>query len=138
MAGLINVTELRDWFAVSPDITDARLSLSLDTASLRLRDWVGADAYADAQAESPTDPTRRDVMRAAEAHLVMHFALLGLNTVLRPGGVVKQEQVEGSVLVQYLNPADLENLALQYLNAAEELSRAYALNDTTPPAGVAV
>ncbi|MEO6392518.1 MAG: hypothetical protein ABIP75_11745 [Pyrinomonadaceae bacterium] len=136
MVGLITVDELRAWFAVSPDIADARLEPGLATAARRVRAWVGDDAYADAQAESPVDEVRRDNLRAAEAHLTLHFALLGLNTVLRPGGVVKQEQVEGGVLVQYLNPADLDSLAAQYLSAAEESARPYARTDGNPPEGL--
>lgn len=134
MAALITVDELRTWFAISPDITDARLAPSLSAASQRLQSWVGTDAYADAGAESPTDDVRRDSLRSAEAHLAMHFALLGLNTVLRPRGVVKQEQVEGGVLVQYLNPIELESLATQYLSTAEELVRAYLIAEQNPPA----
>lgn len=136
MAGLVTVNELRAWFAVSPDIADVRLLPGLAIAARRVREWVGDEAYADAMAESPSDEVRRDNLRAAEAHLALHFALLGLNTVLRPGGVVKQEQVEGGVLVQYLNPADLDALAAQYLSAAEESARPYALTDGNPPEGL--
>lgn len=138
MATLITVDELRAWFAISPDIGDPRLAPSLAAAGQRLQSWVGTEAYADAGGESPTDDLRRDNLRTAEAHLAMHFALLGLNTVLRPGGVVKQEQVEGSVLVQYLNPSELATLAAQYMNTAEELARAYLLADQHPAAVTAL
>lgn len=138
MATLITVDELRACFAISPDIGDPRLTPSLAAAGQRLQSWVGTEAYADAGGESSTDDLRRDNLRTAEAHLAMHFALLGLNTVLRPGGVVKQEQVEGGVLVQYLNPAELEILAAQYLNTAEELVREYLLADQNPAAVTAL
>ena len=138
MATLITVEELRAQFAISPDIGDGRLSPSLTAAGQRLREWVGPDAYADAGAESPADDVRRDNLRTAEAHLAMHFALLGLNTVLRPGGVVKQEQVEGGVVIQYLNPAEIETLAAQYLNTAEELVRAYLVAEQDPAAITAI
>ena len=134
MATLITVDELRQWFAISPDIGDARLSPSLAAAGQRLQGWVGMDAYADAGGETSLDDVRRDNLRTAEAHLAMHFALLGLNTVLRPGGVVRQEQVEGGVSVQYLNPAEIAALAAQYLNAAEELVRTFLITDQTSPA----
>ncbi len=134
MATLITVDELRTRFAISPDIGDSRLSPAVSAAAQRLQTWVGAEAYADAGAESPLDDMRRDNFRTAEAHLAMHFALLGLNTVLRPGGVVKQEQVEGGVLVQYLNPSEIENLAAQYLNIAGELVREYLSTDRSAPA----
>jgi hypothetical protein len=138
MATLITVDELREQFAISPDIGDSRLSPSLAAASQRLRSWVGTDAYTDAQSETPVDEVRRDNLRTAEAHLAMHFALLGLNTVLRPGGVVKQEQVEGGVLVQYLSPAEIGTLAAQYLNTAEEMVRAYLVADQASPAVTAL
>jgi hypothetical protein len=133
MAGLVTTADLRAWFAISPDIADARLSLFLTTASRRLHDWVGDEAYLDAQAETPADADRRDSLRAAEAHLAMHFALLGLNTVLRPGGVVRQEQVEGGVQIQYLSPSELDQLTAQYLAAAEELVRGYVTSSGMSP-----
>ena len=136
MAGLITVNDLRAWFAVSPDITDARLSIFLGAAARRVREWVGDEAYADALAETPADPDRRETLRAAEGHLTMHFALLGLNTVLRPGGVVRQEQVEGGVAIQYLDPAQLDQLTARYLEAAEELARGYITGSDTLPAGL--
>jgi hypothetical protein len=138
MATLITVDELRVQFAISPDIGDGRLSPGLTAAAQRLQVWVGSEAYADAWSDTPVDENRRGNLRAAEAHLAMHFALLGLNTVLRPGGVVRQEQVEGGVQVQYLNPAEMEALTAQYLSAAEELVRSYLIADQTLPAVTAL
>lgn len=142
MATLINATKLRDYFALSSDIKDPRLTPHIGTASRRLKRWVGDVAYADAAAEVPQDADRAEDLKNAEAALTMHFALWGLNTNLTVNGVLKTRKEVGSqnanIQTTYLSPAEVRQLAQGYLDQAEEIARPYALADGTPEAEVAV
>ncbi len=130
MAGLIDIDLLREMFSISSDIVDGQLGGPLGAASRRLRGWVGNGVYEDAAALTPLDADRTAELKLAEANLAMHFALLGLNTQLRPSGVVKTERVEGDTVINYLTPAEIKQLADQYLNQAEEIVRPYAIDDS--------
>lgn len=139
---LITATTLRDYYAIDSTIKDGRLTPAIVAASSRLKSWVGGDAYTDASAEAPEDATRAEVLKAAEAALVMHFAILGLNTKITSGGVVQTVKEKGSVandvITTYLRPDQTQQLAEMYLNQAEEIARSYALSDGTPAAQVAI
>lgn len=129
MPALINESDLRTWFEISRSIEPLRFKLPIGKASRRLREWVGDTVYADTQ-----NTERVEDLKWAEAHLAMHFILLNLNTVLRPGGVVQEEKVEGDTTVRYLSPAQIKELMTMYLDMAEEISRPYMLSDGTPTA----
>jgi hypothetical protein len=126
MAGLITVDELREIFSISSDISDSRMTRHLGAASRRLREWVGEPAYLDASSITPEDADRKSDLELAEADLAMHFALLGLNTQLRFRGIAKTERVEGDTLVTWLTPSEVQQLATEYLDQAEEIVRRYA------------
>jgi len=130
--GLVDITKLRETFDVSEKLKTGRFTRALAAAGRRMREWVGDDAYDDALSETPDDETRKADLEYAEAHLVMHFAVLGINTALRPTGIVATETVEGNVTTRYLNPNEISTLQRQYLDIAEELTRPYALTDGTP------
>ncbi len=129
---LIDVAYLRSVFAISEDIADTRLTPFFGRAAVRVRGWVGAEAYADAAAETPDDAERAEALLLAEAHLAFSYALLGLNSPLTTQGVVLSRSEESTARVQYLNPAQIQQLQQQYLDAAEQLCRPYALADGTP------
>lgn len=133
MSALIDVTKLRDMFYIQSGIADGRLTPAIAAASRRLKGWVGASAYADAG-----DQDRQADLQYAEAHLAMHFALLGINTHLTHRGVVKTEKAEGDVVLSYLGPAEMQQLAQQYLEQAEEIAAPYLLSDATTNADMAV
>jgi len=99
--GLITVDDLREIFDINEQIKDPRFSRALSAASLRLRRWVGDDVYDDALSQQPDDLDRAEVLENAEAHLVMGFAIVGINTALRPTGVVRTEKGEGNVTITY-------------------------------------
>lgn len=130
--GLITVDELRELFDIDAGIGDKRFERALAAAGRRMRSWVGDDVYADALDASPDDETRQADLEYAEAHLVMHFAVLGINTALRPTGIVATESVEGTVTLRYHNPTEIEKLQQEYLDLAEEIARPYLLTDGTP------
>ena len=113
-----------------------RLTPHIGSASRRLKGWVGAEVYTDALAEEPTDALRAEDLKNAEAALAMHFAVPGLNTKITPGGVIKTSKEAGSqasnVVVSYLTPNEIRQLAQIYLDMAEEIARPYMLLDGTP------
>jgi len=138
MAGLITVADLREQFDISPQVTDGRLTRMLVAAKRRLRGWVGEAAYADALAAAPDDTERQESLELAEAHLAMHFAIVGLNSPLRREGIVAEEKVEGGTVLRYLNPDQTAALARQYLEIAEEIARPYLVDDGTPAGPIAL
>jgi hypothetical protein len=127
MQTLITVADLRTIFSISDDITDDRLARHLRAGSRRLRSWIGDDFYESAASDADV----KTELELAEAHLAMHFALLGLNTQLRSSGLVKTERVEGDTVISYLSPAEVDQLAQQFMNAADEISRPWWTVDAT-------
>lgn len=134
---LITETELRAQFDIHTDVRPERVTFAIGAAARRLKNLVGAAAYADALLDDgATDAERRADLDYAEALLAMHYCLLGLNTQIRPSGVVKTEKVEGETVVQYLTAKEIFELSRQYLDIAEEVIRPYALLSDVPDAQV--
>ncbi len=124
-------------FDIHTDVNPARLTFAIGAAGRRLKNLVGATTYADALLDdSATDAERRADLDYAEALLAMHYSLLGLNTQIRPSGVVKTEKIEGETVVQYLTAKEIFDLSKQYLDIAEEVIRPYALLSDVPDAQV--
>lgn len=128
---LVTAAEVRELFAVVPEIGETRLQFCVEAAGRTLRGWVGQTAYADALlGEDATDKTRVAQLKAAESYLAIYHTLLNAGVRVRPHGVVKQEQdaagpMGGTVLNQYLSPSELSNLRKQYFAEAEELAAPY-------------
>jgi hypothetical protein len=134
---LLSIPELRLKFpfVIHTDIEDEQLEMSLDSASIRLEKWVTSAVYADAtlpetgSAPLTTDARRRRVLRNAEGHLAMHFAILGLNTNLRHFGLVANEEVEGNTVNTYFQPEKIEKFKQQYLDMARSIARPYIVDE---------
>lgn len=135
--GLITVAELRERFEMGVDIVDGRLTPHLASAGRRMRQWVGDVAYDDAlktNAPAPDDPTRKETLQNAEAHLAMAFALVGLNTALRTKGMIKGERSgEGDVITSYFSPDEVARYQQVYLDTAETIAWPYIQNSGVPP-----
>lgn len=129
--GLISVDDLRALFGIADAIKDERFSRALAAAGRRMREWVGDEVYEDALLEVPEDDTRKETLAYAEAHLVMHFAVLGINTALRPKGIVRTEKVEGDTVLQYHSPKEIADLQALYLAEAEQIAAPYLLSNGT-------
>lgn len=141
MDGLIDITELRAIFDINERIKDPRLARALAAAGRQMRTWVGDEAYDDAlNGAPPEDETRKEDLQLAEAHLAMHFAILGINTALRPTGIVRDERIEAGSVIRYHSPDEIAKLKEQYLETAQDIARAYIIVDetTTEPFGIAV
>lgn len=111
-------------FDIHADVADSRLTPAIGAASRRLRSMVGDTAYADT-----ADADRLADLKYAEGLLAMHFAMTGLNTQIRPAGLVKTEKIEGETVVQYLTPKEVSEMALAYLEQAEEVVRPYKTDE---------
>jgi len=134
---LITESELRAQFDIHTDVRTERVTFAIGAAGRRLKTLVGATAYADALLDDQaTDAVRRADLDYAEGLLAMHYCLLGLNTQIRPSGVVKTEKIEGETVVSYLTPTEIQHLAGHYLDIAEEVIRPYALLSDVPDAQV--
>lgn len=136
---LITEPELREQFDIHEDVKSGRVTFAIGAAGRRLKTLVGAEAYDDALLDdNATDAGRRADLDYAEGLLAMHYCLLGLNTQIRPSGVVKTEKIEGDTVVSYLTPNEIAALAAQYLDMAESVIRPYSLIDAVPDAQVEI
>ncbi|QQS33497.1 MAG: hypothetical protein IPM50_02630 [Acidobacteriota bacterium] len=125
---IIDADELRERFDIDSEITDTRLDPAIASASRRLREWVGDEAYDDAADDTPSDEVRAEILANAEAHLAMHFAILGLNTPLSVKGIVATAaSAEGKEMRKYLTPADTMAVAEQYLEFARSIAMSYTV-----------
>jgi hypothetical protein len=94
-----------------------------------LQKWVPADTYAT------TDPDTLAILQNAEAHLAMHFAVLGFNSPISAKGVfITETSTEGKAVRRYLAPKETAELASMYLDTAQNMVMDYMTTDGTPAA----
>ena len=110
-----------------PDLTDEAMTPHLEAAGIRLRRWVGATAYADAESATPADAPRQTALKLAEAHLslAVGFPAWAGNYKSGQGFVGGASLAEGQA--SYLTPAQVEALQKQHLAEAERLAQPYLL-----------
>lgn len=121
---LVEVTYVRQVGNLPDKVEDTTVAPHLSAAAIRLKRWVGASAYIDAGAASPSDPDRAAALKLAEARLALAemFASLAGN-FQGLGFVGGASHAEGQS--SYLTPAQVQTLADQHLAAAERLARPY-------------
>lgn len=124
-------------FDIHADVESKRLTRHIGAASRRIRSIVGETAYTDALSATPANADRKEDLKQAEGCMAMHYAVIGLNTSIRAGGLVKTEKVEGEVTVQYMLPKEVAELSQLYLDQAEEITRPYVA-DGVPDAQVEI
>lgn len=129
--GLITFEDLKEIFDIQSALKAERFNRAFAAAGRRMREWVGDEAYEDALLEEPTDATRQADLEYAEAHLVMHFAVLGVNTAMRKGGILVSEKAEAGTVLTYLSPGQVATLQQQYLEEAQSIASPYLLSDGT-------
>lgn len=126
---LITASDLRERFDIDSDIEDARLTPHIASASGRLQKWVPADTYGS------TDPLILPILQNAEAHLAMHFAVVGFNSPISAKGVfITETSTEGKAVRRYLAPKETAELAQQFLDTAQNMVADYMPTDWTPSA----
>lgn len=125
---LITAAEFLDRFDVDSAIDEKRIKPHIGAASRRLRGWVGAGAYDDAAAGTPSDADRAEDLKNAEAHLAYHFAVRGLHFTLSGKGIVATSMSsEGKEMRKYLTPDETEKVATQMLELAREIAEPYLI-----------
>lgn len=134
MAVLISADEFRERFDVSEDIENKRITPHIGAASRRLRKWVGGEIYDRALSPADNDDTDADLvadLKNAEAHLTMHFAIVGFNSPLSSKGILAVARTsEGREMRQYLPPEDTAQVAVQFLELAREIAGPYIAADS--------
>lgn len=130
---LIDETELRERFDLHISLKKGRVEWGIRAAARRLRQWVGAAVYdatlaqnGDGSNLSDTDRDRLFDLKDCEAALAMHFLILGLNTQVRPQGLVVEEKLsEGGTVIRLRNAQDTQAFIEFYLQQAWEMARPY-------------
>lgn len=104
-------THVRALGGLPSSITDSILEPFFGPAGRRLKDWVGGEAYSDAEQTTPEDTERAAALKDSEAYLVLFYAAPRLNMVIADSGIVTY-QVTGTSSDEftYLKPEDLEEL----------------------------
>ncbi len=136
MATLISAADVIERFDVDSDIDPLRFEPHIQTASRRLRKWVGEANYAEALAFAAgndlEEPLLQD-LRNAEAHLAFHYMVYGLNYPFTSKGIVATVMSsEGKEMRKFLTPAETQAVAVQMLELAREISEPYMPLDGTP------
>ncbi len=107
---------------------DAILGNFSGPAALRLQEWVGEEAYTDAEQGTPSDPDRAAALKDAEAYLVLYFAAPRMNMVMADSGIVTYK-IDGTSADEftYLKPKELEELRQVWLRDAASACRPYII-----------
>jgi hypothetical protein len=147
MAALIDADGLRERFDIddADSFPDGRITPHIASASARLRQWVGDTNYDGALetkadlAETPAeevvdaDQARFDVLRNAEAHLTMHYAIVGFQYPLSHKGILSTSMAdEGKEIRKYLSPDDTAKVAGQLLEWANLIAKPYLQSSDQP------
>lgn len=144
---LITADEMRNdagngVYAVSKEVKFSRIDLYLNSASLRLREWVGDEVYDDAlarpelsalpQAEQRRIRQRRKLLKAAEGDLTMSYLIVNLNTVAAPKGLLLETKAEGQTVERYMTPQQTRERAREFFDQACQLVQPYLRGGSAP------
>ncbi|MEW6361731.1 MAG: hypothetical protein AB1477_06380 [Acidobacteriota bacterium] len=144
---LVSESDVRSGFNIGQDFPSGPILEAVSVAANAVRKFVGEIVYQDAEASSPSDPVRAGLLKAAESRLSVYYLILNAGSLIRHGGIVKSEQdaagpVNGTVINQYLTPAEISRLRELYMKEAMELLGPYfdrdAGVDIIGPAGIEV
>ncbi len=95
------------------------------TASAVIEEWVGDEAYADAEGDSPDDFARALKLTEAENYLAMHYAFPVLSLQIESGVIVLADRSEGETVRQFNRPKEIKEGAQYFLDLAQELAAPY-------------
>jgi hypothetical protein len=125
MPQLLTVEQFREMFGeIDTPTPEQQISRPLGVAHRRIKLWVGVAVFDTAVSAGVDDETKLD-LQAAVGYLAMHFLIANFNTVVRPGGIVKSEKVEGEAVISYLIPAETQARAQEFFDLAEEICKPY-------------
>ncbi len=123
-------THVRALGGLPSSITDSILNPFFGPAGRRLEEWVGSEAYSDAEQSTPEDPGRAAALKDAEAYLALYYAAPRLNMVIADSGIVTYKVTTtgtSSDEFTYLKPEDLEDLRQVWLRDAVSSCRPYII-----------
>ena len=121
-------THVRALGGLPSSITDSILEPFFGPAGRRLKEWVGAEAYSDAEQTTPEDTDRAAALIDAEAYLVLFYAAPRLNMVIADSGIITYKVTGASSdEFTYLKPEDLEELRQVWLRDAISACHSYMI-----------
>ncbi|UCH61887.1 MAG: hypothetical protein JSU77_08735 [Fidelibacterota bacterium] len=121
-------THVRALGGLPSSITDSILNPFFGPAGRRLKEWVGAEAYSDAEQSTPEDADRAAALKDAEAYLALYYAAPRLNMVIADSGIITYKVTgTSSDEFTYLKPQDLEALRQVWLRDAVSACRPYII-----------
>lgn len=125
---IANGTHVRALGGLPSNMTDDVLAPFFGPAGRRLKEWVGAEAYSDAEQSTPEDADRAAALKDAEAYLVLFYAAPRLNMVMNSSGIVTYKtDGTSSDEFNYLKPENLEELRQVWLRDAVSACRSYII-----------
>lgn len=131
MPQILTVEDFREMFGeIDTPTTGAQIKRPLGVAARRIRSWVGDTVFTAAVEAEDDDETKLD-LQAAVGYLAMHFLIANFNTVVRAGGIVLSEKVEGSTVLSYLPPSQTIVRAQEFFDLADEMCRPHKLPEAT-------
>jgi len=121
-------THVRALGGLPSSITDSILNPFFGPAGRRLEEWVGSEAYSDAEQSTPEDTDRAAALKDAEAYLALYYAAPRLNMVIADSGIITYKVTgTSSDEFTYLKPRDLEDLRQVWLRDAVSACRPYII-----------
>ncbi len=121
-------THVRALGGLPSSITDSILNPFFGPAGRRLEEWVGSEAYSDAEQSTPEDPGRAAALKDAEAYLALYYAAPRLNMVIADSGIITYKVAGASSdEFTYLKPKDLEELRQVWLRDAVSACQPYII-----------
>jgi len=127
MAELLTIEQFKQMFGeIDTPSADTQIKRPLGVSIRRVKSWVGEEVFTAAVNADDDDETKLD-LQAAAGYLAMHFLIANFNTVVRLGGIVKTEKVEGNAFVSYLVPSETSARSQEFFELADEMCRPWKL-----------
>lgn len=127
MPELLTIEEFKEMFGeIDTPSADTQIKRPLGVAIRRIKSWVGQTVFETAVAAEADDEMKLD-LQAAAGYLAMHFLIANFNTVVRLGGIVKTEKVEGNAVISYLVPSETSARSQEFFDLADEMCRPWKL-----------
>ncbi len=118
---LTDTTYIREYHSFSNDEpSDSFLEIQIRRARKKLTKLVGEAAYSDAALPVPTDESRTEDLKDAEAELVMYYGVAKLNLKVSNLGIVQSSKSEsiGDGSFQIATPEQIKKFRDDYYKNA--------------------
>jgi hypothetical protein len=115
------------------------LETYLSAASSEVKNWVGVQAYVDAEklsdgnpATNPDDVSRAHRLTLAETYLAMYYGYPAFSIQIESGVIVKADRSEGEVVRSFENARERREGRKGYYDMAVELVEPYLASISEP------